>query len=205
METELLRIFDDQGKEIGTAPRSIVHIEGHWHETFHCWFTERIAGEDFIYFQIRSSVKKDYPNLFDITAAGHLLANEDVFDGLREVKEELGIDIGMEELFSVGTIKASLVSSNFIDKEMCHVYVYNKHVPYEKYNLQIEEVSGIIRTSLDLFEKLWFGEVMELEAEGFTLNPDGQKQPLVLKVVKDQFVPHEDEYINSVIKAIREI
>lgn len=205
METELLRIFDDQGKEIGTAPRSIVHIEGHWHETFHCWFTERIAGEDFIYFQIRSSVKKDYPNLFDITAAGHLLANEDAFDGLREVKEELGIDIGMEELFSVGTIKASLVSSKLIDKEMCHVYVYNKHVPYEKYSLQKEEVSGIIRTSLYLFEKLWFGEVMELEAEGFTLNPDGQKQPLVLKVVKDQFVPHEDEYINSVIKAIREI
>jgi isopentenyldiphosphate isomerase len=205
MESELLRIFNEQGNEIGTAPRSEVHKEGHWHETFHCWFTERVAGEDFIYFQKRSSVKKDYPDLLDITAAGHILANEEAMDGLREVKEELGIEIKIEELYSLGIIKDTLKSPELIDNEMCHVYVYNKQVPYDRYKLQREEVSGIIKMSLDSFIKLWFGEVWELEAEGFTLNTNGQKQNLLMKVRKDHFVPHEDSYISSVVTAIKSL
>jgi len=205
MDSELLRIFNEQGNEIGTAPRSEVHKAGHWHETFHCWFTERAAGEDFIYFQKRSSVKKDYPDLLDITAAGHILAHEEAMDGLREVKEELGIEIRIEELFSLGIIKDSLNSPDFIDNEMCHVYVYNKQVPYDLYNLQIEEVSGIVRMSLDSFVKLWFGEVSESEAEGFTTQLNRQKQNLIMKVTKDHFVPHEDSYISSIVKAIRSL
>jgi isopentenyldiphosphate isomerase len=205
MESELLRIFNEQGNEIGAAPRSEVHKAGHWHETFHCWFTERLAGADFIYFQKRSSVKKDYPNLLDITAAGHILANEEANDGLREVKEELGVEIRIEELFSLGIIKDSLNSPGFIDNELCHVYVYNKHVPNEIYNLQTEEVSGIVKMNLDSFVKLWFGEVKESEAEGFTTHLNGQKQNLNMKVTKDHFVPHEDSYIRSVVQAIRSL
>ncbi|MEK4700857.1 hypothetical protein MKX47_14755 [Solibacillus sp. FSL R7-0668] len=51
---------------------------------------------------MRSKLKKDYPNQFDITAAGYLLATETVLDGVRELYEELGINIAFEELKALG-------------------------------------------------------------------------------------------------------
>jgi hypothetical protein len=62
METEQLKIFDENRNPIGVASREDVHRLGYWHETFHCWFV-------------------------DITAAGHLMADESVEDGVREIKE----------------------------------------------------------------------------------------------------------------------
>ncbi|CAM5275178.1 NUDIX hydrolase OS=Lysinibacillus sphaericus OX=1421 GN=LS41612_02185 PE=4 SV=1 [Lysinibacillus sphaericus] len=55
-------------------------------------FTAGLSTRTYIYFQIRSGQKKDYPGLLDITAAGHLLAVETVEAGIREVKEELGVN-----------------------------------------------------------------------------------------------------------------
>ena len=203
MENELLKVFDEQGNWIGTETRSEIHKAGYWHETFHCWLTERIGNEDFLFFQVRSSAKKDYPNLLDITAAGHILADESPLEGLREVKEELGIDIALEDLHSLGIIKDALDSPELIDNELCHVYLYDQHLPFDSYELQFEEVSGIMRVSLNEFENLWFGKVENIKVEGFLVSRDQEKIPHSMLVSKHDFVPHEDEYIESVIKAIK--
>lgn len=102
METELIKIFDDDGTSIGVATREEVHKKGYWHETFHCWFISREKGVDYLFFQLRSKEKKDYPNLLDIAAAGHILAHETVKDGIKEVNEEIGIDVTWDELISLG-------------------------------------------------------------------------------------------------------
>lgn len=75
MEKEKLKIFDEQRNHIGVATREEVHRVGHWHEAFHCWFISKEEGIDYIYLQIRSEEKKDYPNLLDITAAGHFIGS----------------------------------------------------------------------------------------------------------------------------------
>jgi isopentenyldiphosphate isomerase len=205
MENELLKVFDEQGKWIGTETRSEIHKAGYWHETFHCWLTERIGNVDFLFFQVRSSVKKDYPELLDITAAGHILADESPLDGLREVKEELGIELAMEDLHSLGVIKDSLNSPELIDNELCHVYLYDQHQSFDSYELQIEEVSGIMRVSLTEFENLWFGMVEEIKVEGFLVSGDQEKIPHSMPVTKQDFVPHEDAYIEGVLKAIKNL
>lgn len=203
MESEMLRIFDQHGTCLGKAPRSDVHKAGHWHETFHCWFTERINGEDFLYFQVRSSAKKDYSGLLDITAAGHILANESPLDGLREVKEELGIDVTVEDLHSLGAIKDSLISPEFIDREFCHVFLYKKHQPLETFQLQKDEVSGIMVASMTDFENLWFAKSSEIRLKGFMVSEEGEMKPKEMLASKKDFVPHEDEYINRIIQSIR--
>lgn len=70
MENEMLKIFDENKHQIGIATREEVHRLGHWHEAFHCWFVSREEEKDYIYLQLRSDMKKDYPSLLDITAAG---------------------------------------------------------------------------------------------------------------------------------------
>lgn len=108
MHNEILTIFDEAGSRTGTAPREEVHRLGHWHETFHCWFISKDQEIPCIYLQLRSEQKHDYAGLLDITAAGHLLANETVEDGIREVQEELGLEISFEELIPLGTIPYSM-------------------------------------------------------------------------------------------------
>ncbi|MBA4496112.1 NUDIX hydrolase [Paenactinomyces guangxiensis] len=203
MENETLKIFDEHGNQTGVATREEVHRIGYWHETFHCWFVSREKGIDYIYFQIRSDLKKDFPNLFDITVAGHILAHETVGDGIREVKEELGMDVSYDELVPLGVIKDCIIQEDFIDKELCNVFLY----PYKKtindYKLQKEEVSGIVKAEFNAFCELWSGEKEEIPVAGFELNQAGEKIPLHRMAGKNSFVSHENTYFETVIKLIK--
>ena len=73
---ELIQVVDRYGNKLNVKDREDVHRDGDWHETFQCWFVERINEEVYIHLQLRSNTKKDFPSLYDITAAGHLLSGE---------------------------------------------------------------------------------------------------------------------------------
>lgn len=202
MENELLKIFDQNKNPIGVATRKDVHRFGYWHEAFHCWFVSNESGVDYIYLQIRSENKKDYPNLIDITAAGHLLATETVEDGVREIKEELGIEVDYSELFSLGTIHYSVKRETFIDNEIAHVFLYKSEHEFTDYLLQKEEVSGIVKAKLIDFSQLWSGEKSDVLIDGFEVDHDGRQSFFCKKVKKSAFVPHETSYYESIISGI---
>jgi len=204
MENELLNIFDEEGNHIGSAIRQEVHKLGHWHETFHCWFISKDNEKDYIYFQKRSDSKKDYPNLLDITAAGHILAHEMIEDGVREVKEELGIDVSINELIPLGVIKYSVIQEDLIDKELSNVFLYKSQKGFEDFNLQTEEVSGIVRAEFGSFCEFWLGERKNLFIEGFELNNIGERVSIRKIVDKSSFVQHELAYYEKVLKLISE-
>lgn len=204
MESELLKIFDDQRNEIGVATREEVHQVGHWHETFHCWFISNEEGKNSIYLQIRSDLKKDYPGLLDITAAGHLLSTEKVLDGTREVKEELGIDISFKELIPLGIIGYQNTTGKLIDKEFAHTFLYRCSQRSKDFVLQTEEVSGIVRADFEQFAALWLNEIDEVEIEGFEIGAEDQRISIKKVVTKKNFVPHEKDYYLAIINGIRE-
>ncbi|WP_075620120.1 NUDIX hydrolase [Paenisporosarcina indica] len=203
-EQEKLKIFDDNRNLIGVASRSDVHRVGYWHEVFHCWFICNEQGIDYIYLQIRSKNKKDYPNLLDITAAGHLLADETVKDGVREIKEEIGIDVAFEELKQLGIINYSVVKENFIDQELANVFLYLSENNFDDFTLQEEEVSGIVRAKFTDFTQLWYGERDEIEINGFEINNDGNKLIIKENITRVKFVPHEISFYKEVIQKIQE-
>lgn len=204
MENERLKIFDEHRNQVGAASRKEVHKTGHWHETFHCWFISREDGIDYIYFQIRSETKKDFPNLLDITAAGHILAHETIGDGIREVKEELGIDLSLNQLVSLGVIKDRIVQEDFIDKELGNVFLYQGEGVIDECTLQKEEVSGIVKTEFYSFYDFCLGEKFEINVEGFVMNETGEKVLLNKTVGIDSFVQHEDTYFERVAKLIKD-
>ncbi|WP_026694457.1 NUDIX hydrolase [Peribacillus kribbensis] len=205
METELLTIFDDEGRRIGTAERGEAHRKGYWHQAIHCWFISREAGETFIYFQKRSSSKKDYPDLYDITAAGHLLSHETISDGVREVEEELGISVTMEELVSLGVLKYCIEKKelSFIDKEIAHLFLFEYEGTMEDFQLQREEVSGIVKAEFNSFIELFEGKREVIAITGFELLEDG-RSAVEKEIGRTGFVPHDLSYYRSVADKITE-
>ncbi|AOH54781.1 NUDIX hydrolase [Peribacillus muralis] len=203
-EQEMLKIFNENKQPIGVASRSDVHRLGYWHEVFHCWFIINEHGMDYIYLQLRSENKKDYPNLLDITAAGHLLADESVEDGVREIKEEIGIEIAFEELVQLGVIEYCVVKDNFIDKELANAFLYKSRNTLDDFTLQVEEVSGIVKAKFNDFSQLWFYEKNELEINGFEVNKDGKTLKVKKYVNRNNFVPHQISFYQEVIQKIKE-
>ncbi|MFF5397152.1 NUDIX domain-containing protein [Peribacillus butanolivorans] len=204
MENEMLKVFNADRKQIGVATREEVHKIGYWHEVFHCWFVSREAGVDYLYLQHRCAMKKDYPNLLDITAAGHLLAHETIYDGVREIKEEIGIDVSFTELVPLGIIEYHVTKENFIDKELANVFLYESTQCFSDFTLQKEEVSGMVKVELDDFEGLWDGTKEEVNIQGFEINQDDHRMMIDQYVGRDKFVPHDISYYKSIIRLIRE-
>ena len=199
--TEKLKIFDENKNEIGIADRVEVHKKGYWHETFQCWIEEISDGIDYIYFQIRSDNKKDFPNLLDITAAGHLLANENVNDGIREVEEELGIIVSIEELRSLGVIEDCILTTNFFDREFANVFLY-KLKETDSFILQKEEVSGIVKAKFIDFYDLCMGKEKEMRIEGFDIDDHGEHITISRNTSLEEFVPHQKVYLEKVARLI---
>ncbi|MGG4169950.1 NUDIX domain-containing protein [Rossellomorea vietnamensis] len=204
MEEEKLAVLNESGERIGVRSRSEIHAKGYWHETFHCWFAGYNADlkETFIYFQLRSDNKKDFPGLLDITAAGHILSDEKIEDGVREVHEELGINVQFEELEDLGIVKGELIQGEMIDREHTNVFLYTKPVSYAEIQLQPEEVAGIFRSTLADFKSLIQQDKAEIELEGFVVTQEGGKNYVNHKVGYHHFVPHARSYLLEIIDRI---
>ena len=82
---EMIDIFDGNHRLIGSFERKAAHVQGLWHQTFHCWIT----WKDTVILQLRAPTKANYPNMLDISAAGHLEAGETPLERVREIEAEL--------------------------------------------------------------------------------------------------------------------
>lgn len=204
MDQEQLNIYDEHRNHIGVASRKEVHEKGYWHEAFHCWFVSIEESKPSIYLQLRSKDKKDYPDLLDITAAGHLLADETVQDGVREVKEEVGIDVSYEELEPLGVLNYCVERGQFTDKEIANVFLYQTSVEMKEFTLQKEEVAGMIKADFQNFESLWKGDLDSIMVEGFRIDGDGHQVDYKEAVGRDKFVPHEQSFYLEVIERIKQ-
>nr|WP_192597005.1 NUDIX hydrolase [Sporosarcina limicola] len=203
MENEILNIFDEDRNHIGVATREEVHRLGHWHETFHCWFGSKENGVYYLFLQLRSELKKDYPNLLDITAAGHLLAHETVHDGVREVEEEIGVAVSFMDLVPLGVIDYCVKQEGFIDKELANVFLYDCQNTLEQFTLQKEEVSGIVKVVFDDFYELWLGDEEEIRIQGFGIAKDGERISINKLVGRDGFVPHGKLVYEEILNLIK--
>ena len=90
MADELIDICDKNNNHINIQKmKSEAHKDGLWHRASHIWIYNS-NGE--ILLQLRAKEKELYPDMWDISAAGHVSAGEEpIVSGLREVKEELGL------------------------------------------------------------------------------------------------------------------
>ena len=111
--TERFSVVDEHDRILRDAPRSEVHGDNLRHRAVHILIFNK-KGE--ILLQKRTRWKDRHPLLWDSSAAGHVNAGEDYNSAAqRELKEELGIDVGLKQL-------GKLPASTRTDQEFISVY-----------------------------------------------------------------------------------
>lgn len=204
MRVELFDIYNENMELIGIKPRSEVHKKGYWHKSFQCWLMFKENGKDYLLFQRRHPSKDTYPNLLDISSAGHLSAGETIEDGVREIEEELGIAVRYGELIPLGVIVERKKEENYIDNEFANIFLYHCQIPMEEFKLQAEELTGLFKILIvDLIE-LFEGRIQSIKATGFELDKNGNNQPLDLYVSAKDFVPHGLSYYRTIFNEAKD-
>ena len=151
---EYLDIYDDNQKHIGKELRDVVHRDGLWHKTIHCWLYDK---EGNVYFQIR----KD-EGTFYTTASGHVSAGETLQEAFgREIKEEIGLDIDYKESKQIDMVvwkmdRQKSDGSMFVDRAFASIFVYEFDGNWYDFNFQEAEVKGVVKVNakdtLELFK-----------------------------------------------------
>ncbi|MDD4555816.1 MAG: NUDIX domain-containing protein [Alphaproteobacteria bacterium] len=192
---EYIDIFDVNYNHIGKEEKDKAHLDGLWHQTFHCWI---IRPDNKILFQLRSKIKSTFPNLLHVSAAGHLSAGESIEDGIREMKEELGIDVDFSKLSLVGVHKQVVdiptSKGTFFNREFTHTYFLNDDTPLDKYLQQPEEVDGVYELDINDAFRLFNDEADEVSVYGFNRELNDFE---TIKVNKARFVNLGVSYFNK--------
>jgi len=130
-----------------------------------------------------SFITKDtFPNLWDVSVAGHVGSGENLLQAAqRELSEELGINLGISDLKYIGSLSTDIKhNENLVDREHHYIYIAEFKVPIESLVLQIDEVSEVKLISMSNLKKMLFKEE------------------------KHTFVPYSLDYFNLVSSAIQE-
>lgn len=171
MADELIDIFDENNNSVvNQKMKGEAHRDGLWHRTAHIWIYNS-KGE--ILLQLRAKDKLLYPDVWDISAAGHVSAGEDpITSGLREIKEEIGLKAKQEDLDFWMIRKHEAVFRDIKNNEFYYVYFLKFDGDISQLKLQDEEVQEIKFLPID--------EVKE-----------------DLKTNPDRYVPHGDYWFEA--------
>ena len=200
-DQELLAAFADDGTSLGALPRNEVHEHGYWHEVFHCLVVAHRSGVPTAVLQRRSASKKAFPGLLDLSAAGHILAEETVADGVRELHEELGITPAFADLALLGTFRIadSDPAAEGKNREIVHTFLLRDDRPLVDYQPDPIELAGVADISLDDLESLFAVPGALAQVDEVAL--DGSHRTFVATVA--DLVPDVDGYWPAMLQAAR--
>lgn len=151
---EYFDVLDEFGNKTGkTKLRNEVHKDGDYHKTVHIWI---INDKGEILLQRRCKDKDSNPNMLDISSAGHLQAGDDSLNGaIREIKEELNLDINVSDLRFIKTLKKnSRPRPDFINNEFVDMYILKTNKTINEMKYQEEEISEILFIPFTKFKEM---------------------------------------------------
>jgi isopentenyl-diphosphate delta-isomerase len=142
---ELLDLLTSDGLPTGrTKPKPEVHRDGDWHRAAHLWL---IVPDRRVLLQRRSALKENWPNLWDVSVAGHISAGETAIDAaIRETQEEIGLVLAPSDLRHLGTLRwhAVLNDGAYIENEFHEVFVAMVDIDVDALVLDPEEVAEVM-------------------------------------------------------------
>lgn len=164
---EYLDIRNEDGSLTGRVKeRSLAHRDGDLHGTAHVWLVRKnCLGRWEVLLQKRSADKDSFPGVYDVSSAGHLPAGEDFRkSAVRELKEELGISAGPDQLSFIGwereEIHTEFYGRPWNNHELSAVYALYFDGEPDQMRLQESEVEAVLWTDYETcLEKLRDGSL----------------------------------------------
>lgn len=197
--TEMIDIYDADFNLIGKEERNEAHRKGLWHQAFLCWI---VKSNGKLILQLRSKDKSTNPNLLDVSCGGHIVSGETVEEGIRELKEELGIDIEFKDLSYFGYFKWATDKPNktiipYHNREFCHTFFYKCDKPLNEYVLQAEELDGIFELDLNNGRKLFSKEVDGIKINGYLRTDDNTLKKVEKTVTLKDFTKYRNFWLRT--------
>lgn len=196
-------IFDANLKPIGTMNRRHAHNLGMWHKSFHCW-VYATGGQPSLLFQLRAPDSTNFPDMLDVSAAGHLNPGESPEDGIRELHEELGImEVTAQDLIFAGSrVEVADQSNGQLNRE--YQFVYFMETPYEleRFSPEPKEVWGLYWVPIEPGISLFVHERDSVLASGIAWN-DARSQYVADERTfgRDDFLPRIQRYYLAALLA----
>ncbi|MFA6407434.1 MAG: NUDIX domain-containing protein [Candidatus Paceibacterota bacterium] len=181
MRTELVSIFNKLGIKKGRATAEKAHKEGLWHRSAHVWV---YTPDGRVLLQQRAKSRHVYPSRFDMSAAGHVPANETPKKtAVREAFEEIHLMIDPMYLKKIEVIRTHEENkkTHWTNNEFDYIFIYPFEGDPKTLKINYNEVEG-----------LRFIPLYQFEAEIHS--------PRLFR----RYAPHTKRYYLSVIRAIRE-
>ena len=194
---ELFDVLDAAGRPTGRVKRRAdVHRDGDWHRAFHCWvLDESEGGRPHLLFQRRGAHKDTWPSKLDVTVGGHYAHGETLRDVVREVEEEIGRAVSLDELVRLGMrATVSELEAGVRDHEIQDIYLWRSDLPLGAYRPQPVEVTALERVAVGELLALFGGQVERIASE--VLLADGTQREGW--VAESDLIPTSDRYFYRV-------
>jgi isopentenyldiphosphate isomerase len=195
-ESELVDVFDDDGRAAGSVERGVAHRDGLWHRSLHCWL---VTGDGVLLVQRRSADRAHWPGQLDISAAGHVLAGEPWTAALREAREELGLTLTNGQVIDTGERREVLRLPGMLDRELVRTVFARSDQPIDGYRLG-PEVAALIAIGLDDADALFGGDRSAVRCPATTASGAG-----IVSVTSTEFVARPSEYYRAVVDRARRV
>lgn len=177
MADESIDIVDENNNLIGEQKmKSKAHRDGLWHRAAHIWVYNS-KGE--VLLQLRAKEKDLWPDMWDLSAAGHVRAGEEpIVSALREIQEEIGLNVKMEDLELYKVIAEKVIFKEMVNNEFHYVYL-----------LKYDGNTSGLKAQEEELQKMGFISIEDIE-KGLRENPE-------------KYCPHESPYWIEMLSTIK--
>lgn len=146
----LIDIYNDRNQHIGQLDKKTAHRDGRWHRTFSCLAVNPAAETVLLQKKQPGRYAFDRPDYADFTVGGHYEAGESIPQGIREVREELGVDLAYTDLHPLGIRQTAVtLAPTWIEREFQYWHLLPLDLDLEQIPLDDAEVSGLVEVGLD--------------------------------------------------------
>ena len=195
---ELFDVILADGTPTGrTKARRDVHRDGDWHRAVHVWIAGvGDHGVPFLVVQRRGPDKDTWPGRLDPTVGGHYRAGEALQEALREVEEELGVQMALDSVRPLGRrIAVNEREVGICDRELQEVFLLRDDRPLTAYRPNAAELAALVRFPLPALLDFFAGD--RETVVGDALAPGAYRLESIACGI-DDFTPTVDRYFYRV-------